>query len=45
MAMADLVEHRDRAQPGSVLQHRRDLAVPDRGQWVRATATARHFLL
>src|SRR6516225_9561241 len=45
MAVADLVKHGDGTQTGSVLQHWRDLAIPDCSQRVRTAATARHLLL
>ena len=40
MAAQHLLEHRDRPQPGRGAQHRDNLGVPYRRQWVRAAAAA-----
>src|SRR6516165_711711 len=45
MAPPYLVEHRDRPNPGSRLQDRHDLAVPNLSQWVRSPSASRRLLL
>src|SRR5580658_761050 len=45
VAATDLVENGDRAQARDTLKQGHHLAVPNHGQWVSSSSTARHFLL
>jgi hypothetical protein len=45
MAPSNLFEHRNSPDAGSRLQDRHNLAVPNRGQWVRPPSATGRFLL